>query len=148
MSVDVTTEIVINKWVPEVAAFSTNPDNAPKWRSGIKSVEWKTPRPLRAGTRVAFVNRFLGRKVAHVYEVVEFVPSERLIMRSRDGAFPMLHAYTWSPAELGGTRMTLRSCSFPNGMMSWLSPIVSLAIAHANRTYLARLKSLLERPSV
>ncbi len=148
MSVDVTTEIVINKWVPEVAAFSTNPDNVPKWRSNVKSVEWKTPRPLRAGTRIAFVKRLLGQKVIHVYEVVEFVPSERLIMRTKNGAFPMLYAYSWSPAELGGTRMTLRSCSFPKGAINWLSPLVTVAVAHSNRKYLTRLKTLLERPSV
>jgi len=147
MSVDVTSEIEIKRWVPEVAAFATNPDNAAKWRTSIGSVEWKSPRPLRVGSRLTFNARFLGKKLAYRYEVIDFVPSERLVLRAPQNSFPMETAFTWKPAEMGGTRMTLSRRGELSGFLQWFEPLIALLVGHHNRKDLARLKALLERPT-
>src|SRR3712207_9158713 len=41
----------------EVAAFAADPDSAPRWYVNIEAAEWKTPPPLRVGSRIAFVDR-------------------------------------------------------------------------------------------
>lgn len=145
MTVDVLSEIEIARPKPEVAAFAADPDNAPAWYFNIKSAEWQSERPLRVGSRIAFVARFLGQRLAYVYEVVELVPGERLVMRTAQGPFPMETSYHWEPTADGGTRMTLRNRGTPAGFSRLVAPFMAAAIGRANRKDLARLKSILER---
>src|SRR5690349_2705789 len=114
MNVDVTTSSDIAAPVSTVAAFASEPDNAPRWYVNIKSVEWQTPRPIEVGSRFAFVAMFLGRRLEYVYQVVEYARDKRLVMRTADGPFPMETTYEWEPAETG-TRMTLRNRGTPSG---------------------------------
>lgn len=144
MKLDVLSEVGIARPREEVAAFSAHPDNAPAWYANIKSVEWKTRRPLEVGTKVAFEARFLGRRLAYTYEVVEFIPGSRLVMRTDQGPFPMETAYTWESTAGGATRMTLRNRGEPTGFSRALSPLLAFAMRRANRKDLARLKRLLE----
>ena len=145
MAVDVLSEVVIRRSRDEVAAYSANPDNAPKWYANIKSVEWKTPRPLRQGSQVAFVAHFLGRRLAYVYEITEVEPGERLVMRSVDGPFPMETIYEWRSLDEMTTRMTLRNRGNPAGFSKLAAPFMEFAMRRANRKDLACLKDLLEK---
>lgn len=144
MAVDVLTETVIARPRDEVAAFAANPDNAPAWYVNIKSVEWRSEPPLRVGSRVAFVAQFLGRRLAYTYEISEYVPMARLVMRTAEGAFPMETIYTWEPTGDGGTRMRLRNRGNPSGFAFLVAPFMAAAMRRANRKDLARLKALLE----
>ena len=145
--VDIVTEIVIDRPRDQVAAFSADPDNAPKWYANIKSVEWILPPPLRLGSKVAFVAEFLGRRLAYTYEFVEFDFPRRLVMRTSEGSFPMETTYVWADAGDGGTRMTLENRGKPNGFSALAAPFMASAMKQANRKDLKLLKSLLERGS-
>lgn len=144
MSVDVVTEIVIGRPIAEVAAYTTDPSNAPEWYANIDSVEWKTTPPAAIGSEVAFVARFLGRRLEYTYELVDLIPGERLVMRTQEGPFPMETTYTWSTVDDTSTRMTLRNRGEPSGFSKLAAPMMAPAMRRANRKDLANLKHLLE----
>jgi uncharacterized membrane protein len=141
---DVTTEIRIERPRAEVAGYTSDPSNAPTWYENIERVEWKTEPPLAVGSRLAFVARFLGRRLEYTYEIRELVPGERLVMSTAQGPFPMETTYGFDDAD-GGTRMLLRNRGEPAGFSRLLAPVLAGAVRRANRKDLRRLKELLER---
>ena len=138
-------EIEIDRPRAEVAAFACDPDIATAWYENIKSVEWKTPPPLALGSRIAFVARFLGRRLAYTYEITELEPDARLVMRTAEGPFPMETTYTWEHAGEDATRMTLRNRGAPSGFSRLVAPMMVAAMRRANAKDLELLKSVLER---
>jgi uncharacterized protein YndB with AHSA1/START domain len=146
VAVDVLTETVIDRPCAQVAAYAGDPSQAPRWYANIESVVWRTPDPVAVGSRMDFVARFLGRRLAYTYEVVELVPGERLVMQTAQGPFPMETTYTWQPAGPGRTRMTLRNRGEPAGFAKVTAPVMAAAIRRANQKDLANLKRILEKP--
>jgi hypothetical protein len=144
LPVDVLTEITIRRRRDDVARYAADPSNVPSWYQKIRSVEWKTDPPLKVGSEIAFVARFLGRPLAYTYRVVEFLPSERLVMSTEQRPFPMETTYTWIPVDEGSTRMTLRNRGEPAGFSKLAAPFMTTAVRRANRKDLARLRSILE----
>jgi uncharacterized membrane protein len=147
MIVDIQTELVIERPVQTVAAYAADPSNAPEWYTNIDSVEWKTTPPLAVGSAVAFVARFLGRRLAYTYEITELVPDARLVMGTQQGPFPMETTYTWSPAGDHATRMTLRNRGEPTGFARITAGAMQRAMRRANTKDLQNLKRILEMPS-
>jgi len=142
--VDVLTEAVIPLPMAEVAGYAADPANAPRWYANIAAVEWETAPPVEVGSRVAFVARFLGRRISYTYEVVEYEPRQRLVMRTAQGPFPMETTYTWAPVE-GGTRMTLRNRGTPAGFGALAAPVIAAAVRRANQKDLRALADVLAR---
>jgi hypothetical protein len=110
----------------------------------IEAVEWQTPRPVRPGSRIAFVAHFLGRRLAYTYEVTEWVPNVRFVMRTAEGPFPMETTYTWETTADGGTRMGLRNRGTPTGFSVLMAPFMAMAVRRANQKDLVVLKEILE----
>ena len=148
MSVDVLTETVIDRPTDLVWPFAMEPDNAPKWYTNIRSAEWRSPRPLQVGSRIAFLATFLGRRLAYTYQITELIPGRRLVMRTAEGPFPMETSYEFESLGRDRTRMRLRNRGQPTGFAAVFGPFVSWAMRRENARDLARLKELLEQEQV
>ena len=145
MAVDVVSEIDIARPPADVATYACDPDKATEWYENIRAAEWRSPRPLATGTRLAFVATFLGRRLEYTYEVRELVPGERFVMSTAQGPFPMETTYLFEATNDGATRMTLRNRGEPAGFGKLAAPVMARAMQRANRQDLRRLKQILER---
>ncbi len=143
--VDVTSKIIIDAPAGKVSAYSADPDNAPHWYKNIKSVEWKTPKPLIVGSQIAFKARFLGKELAYIYEIKEYVPGQRLVMSTFEGPFPMETTYLWQAIDDHSCSMTLRNTGKPAGFSKLFAPLMEMAMRSANKKDLKLLKSILEK---
>ncbi len=143
LSTDVVVEEVIRRPPEVVAAYASDPSNAPEWYTNISDVEWRTTPPLEVGSKVAFVARFLGRELRYTYEVVEYTPTS-LVMRTSEGPFPMETSYGYAATAEGHTRMTLRNRGTPRGFSRAMSPFLRVAMRRANSKDLKALQRRLE----
>jgi hypothetical protein len=141
--VDVKTHIVINASLEKVASYAMDPDNAPHWYVNIKSVVWKSPKPLQIGSRIAFVAFFLGKKLEYTYEVKSKTKDE-LVMATADGPFPMETTYSFGSIADNKTQMTLRNQGQPSGFSAIFSPFMTFMMRRANNKDLSLLKNILE----
>lgn len=142
--VDVFTEIIINHPLEKVSTYASNPENAPEWYVNIQSAEWKTEKTVQKESQIAFKANFLGRELAYVYEITEFQPGEKLVMKTSSGPFPMETIYTWESIERDVTRMTLRNRGIPTGFSKLFSPFMSTMMKKANIKDLKKIKTILE----
>jgi uncharacterized membrane protein len=143
--VDVITEVKIRCSHDKVSEYAANPDNAPKWYVNIHSAEWQTQKPMTIGSRIAFKAQFLGRELAYVYEIVEFIPGQKLVMRTANGPFPMETTYTWDMIDDNLTRMTLRNKGNPTGFSKLIAPFMATMMTMANKKDLKKIKEILEK---
>lgn len=144
MPVDVLTETIIERPLAVVADFAADPENAPTWYRNISRVEWRTGPPVEPGARIAFAAQFLGRSLEYTYEIIEYTPHVRLVMRSDGKPFPMETTYTWEAVGEGRTRMTLRNTGQPSGFAAMGARALAAAMRSANAKDLAQLKAVLE----
>ena len=134
--VDVKTEIIINLPKEIVSEFVSDPNNAARWCKHLKSVEWDGHGPLRAGATIVF-NK-------HIYEVIEVIPGQKIVMRTLRKGMNMLTTVAWQAINENTTCMTLRNRGIPRAFSNAIAPLFALAIRKICRSNLKHLKRILE----
>jgi len=142
--VDVSTEIIINLPKEKVTQFALDPRNVPDWCTHIKSVEWNNGEPLRAGAKLVFNEQIMRRPHLHVYEVVEIIPGQKVIMKSQSNGMHMETTVAWQAVNENTTCMTLRNRGIPVAFSKPIAPLLKLAIRNVSRRNLKQLKKMLE----
>ncbi len=142
--VDVRTEIIINLPKEIVAEYVSDPGNAPSWCTHIESVEWNHDTPLRAGVKIVFDERIMRRHQRYVAEVVEIIPGQKLVVKTRNNSMRMETVVAWQAINEHTTCMTVWSRGIPRSFSKMISPFMALAIRNTSRRNLKLLKKMLE----
>ncbi len=146
MSIEVTAAIKIGRARGEVAVYATDASNDPLWIGGVVESGVLSDGPVRQGTRVARVAKFLGRRIEYVNEVIEYDPGVRLVMKSVSGPFPMTISYEFEEAE-GGTLTRIHVRGEAEGFFKLAAPVLARFVGRSINRDLETLKRLLEMPA-
>jgi uncharacterized membrane protein len=141
MKVD--TSVEINRPIEEVFAFVADPTTAPKYSSTWVESSLVGTGPMRVGSKVKRVARFIGRRLEMTAEVTEYEPNHKLSGRSVGGPIPGKIEFRFEPTG-SGTRVQVRVDAQAEGVFKLADPVLSGVAKHAWDTDLAALKALLE----
>ncbi len=145
MSIDVTAAIKIGRARGEVAIYATDASNDPLWIGGVVESGVLSDAPVRQGTRIARVAKFLGRRIEYVNEVIEYDPGVRLVMKSVSGPFPMTVSYEFEETD-GGTLTQIHVRGEAEGFFKLAAPVLARFVRRSIMRDLETLKGLLEMP--
>ncbi|HEX5713502.1 MAG TPA: SRPBCC family protein [Solirubrobacterales bacterium] len=143
-----TVETDIERPVPEVFAYATDPDKLSTWQTNTVSAVQEGDGPLGLGTRLREVHRGPGGKeLESLVEVSEYAPDSRFGLRMIEGPLPV-HALLGFEHLDGGTRLFFTVHGQPTGAMRFAQPLLRIALRRQFREHCANLKRVLEeRPA-
>ena len=120
-----------------------DPRHDSEWIGGVDEARTLTDPPVRAGTKVQWVARFLGRRMEYVTKVVQHDPPALMVMESESGPFPMTIRYQFEETE-GGTSVQVRVQGDSKGFYRLVGPLLDVAVRRRLGADLRNLKELLE----
>jgi uncharacterized membrane protein len=127
----------------EVFAYLDQLERHHEWQQEIVSTSVETDGPVRVGTRVKEMRRFVGREMDSSYEITEHEPPRRTSFRGLAGPIRPVGTVTVEPAADGKhARLTLEFELKGFGIGKLFAP---LAMRHAARTIARDQQRLKER---
>jgi hypothetical protein len=144
MRVDVTADAEIQASSESVARYASDPLNDPEWIGGIEEARWLTEPPLRVGSRVERIARFMGRRIEYVLEVTELDRGRRVAMRSVRAPFPIEVTYAFKDAGEGRCRASIQIGGEAGGAYRLAGPLLGPMVRRSISRDLRNLKRLSE----
>jgi hypothetical protein len=118
----ITTEIDREQAFSDLSHF----DRAAEWDPGVAEGTSLTPEPVGLGSRFALRAAFLGRTVPLEYEIIEFEPSTRVVLRAETPLLRSIDTITFESAP-GATVVTYDARLEPIGPARLARPFLALA---------------------
>lgn len=136
-------EVTIRARPNEVFSFITVPEHGPRWQEGAISTSLTTNGPVRIGSEMRHVGRWLGMRIATRAVVSVFEPVRRYgyDIDSRFGSSAM--RYELEPVA-AGTRLTLSNDAPLPRFMRLGAPLLERSVQGMFERDVARLKSVIE----
>jgi len=138
--------IVINRSLQEVFDFASNPANAPKWQSGIKSKHWMSEEPPGIGSKQHVVARWLGRDIETINEYTIWDPPNAYRFQTSNGPMRLQEGLRFEPED-EGTRVNFELQIEARGIFRLGEGLIRNQAEKTSPTYLQALKRLLESGS-
>ncbi len=140
-------KIAIEQPPEKVFEFVTTPENDHLWSSTAVERRRESPGPIRVGSRIRAVDKFLGRRIESVFEITEHEPNTRSSIRL-EGPVGARGSYIIEPLD-GRTlfRWVLEADPGLGGLYLGrvTDPLVTMLFRRRLRFDLRRLRDVLEQ---
>ncbi len=141
--VKVEVSAVINRPVEEIFDYISNPENGPKWQSGVLEAEQTSKGPSSVGATIREVRKFMGRRIDQTFEITEYEPNRMIKQKTISGPMTLDASYAFESVE-DGIRVTIGGEGDSGGFFKLADPIINRMAKRQMEADLANLKDLLE----
>ena len=138
---------VINCPVSKVFSAMDDLEKIPNWNPGVTEVRRTDDGPIKVGSAVVYVGKFLGRSFESCAEYVEYVPNERSATRTVSGPFHLEIENIFEAVD-GGTRLTSTFRGESRGFFKLAEPVVVRLTKRQFETATENFKELLEEDAL
>ena len=135
--------VVINRPVPEVFAFVTDPANNAKWQEGLVESRMASAGTMGVGTQLTDVRKFLDQDMESKLEVLVYEPNKRFMQKVISGPIPFEIIETFDP-DVNGTKLTVLIHGEPGGFFKLAAAMVQKQLENQLQGDAERLKKVLE----
>ncbi len=132
----------IRRSVEEVFAYATDPAKTPEWKTSVIESRAEPPGPIRVGSKIHTVMRFLGRRIEGTAEVTELVPNRKLVQKT-NSPFPVEVTCLAEPTS-AGTKVTATAVAEPGGFFKMAELVLVRIAKKQGQAELQTMKGLLE----
>jgi len=141
----VETSTVIKREPEPIFEFITAPENAPRWQEGAISTRLITAGPLRLGSEMEHVGRWLGMRMLTRAVVTVLEPGSAFgyDITAKMSSTPSRMRYSLTRV-VDGTRLTLSNEFAPPGLMKPLNRLLQRSIQRMFDRDVERLRRVLE----
>ncbi len=135
--------IIIDRPVWQVFEELIDTKNQPRWDTGLLEACLVPEGPVRVGTRITEVRKFMGRISENTGEVIECEPNTKITRKSVDMPMTVLGTVTFSATSCG-TIVNWRWDLQFKGLFVLAGPMIANSMKKGSETSLHGLKDLLE----
>lgn len=111
--INVSSSVVIDKPVADVFAYTTDPNTATAWQSGVDAVVPDGPQDV-VGSKYTEVRKFMGQEMKSTLQITAYEKNAKWAAKVLNGPVPYEVTQTFTP-EGGGTRLTTEVVGEPKG---------------------------------
>lgn len=135
--------IVIDRPMAEVFEFVHDVTKDASWQTTLVESQPLTEGPVRVGTKVRELRRFVGVRVELTRELTEYEPSTKSSFRTVSGPVPMTGTYVLEQVD-STTKLTATGELDAHGFFKLAEPVFARMAGRELEASLGHLKDLLE----
>lgn len=134
---------LVDRPMPEIFTFLSNPLNLTKWQSIVAAIEPVTPGEVGVGSKYKVSAEMLGRKIDGLMEITAFAPPDKFGFTNQAGPMQVTVTVTLKPVGTGA-KISLHAEGNPGGLFKLAEGALAGQVKSQMETNLARLKTVLE----
>jgi carbon monoxide dehydrogenase subunit G len=117
--------------------------NARSWDPGVASADQVTEGPIGVGTRYSLMVMFSGRKLPMTYEVTEWDPPNRVVLRGEGSTVTAVDDIRFE-ATPGGTRVRYSADLKLKGLLGLAEPLFKTRFERTGKDAMAGMRRALD----